>query len=356
MSSACVRCTRHPPLPELLVSASGDYTKRIQSAHLGCKRMDPTDEGHVDGSGAVVTLLGGTTGFWRKRCCDRTTLAVVGTAVGISCKCGDSNLQLPSSFADGQTTVDKAASLLSMIDWCSPVFPKCCIGVSLRFPSVTSAELRRQFLAYSVRSSTSASESNTSRRNLAAYTESMAHKLTPTEMQLLAPEMGDKVALRRLCTILALKAAYIHAISQPPGFDWARLEFDVPGEAARGEGTPLTGWEFRIFRASLGVEDLAFRGKTLSIYLLYLRAASPRRVPPDQLRRAVVRVLQGKPTSDPVRDDIRLLINPLRHLPVQCSVVRAGGEKYRIAPSQPSVGLECSTPDGGPLTYGAGSS
>ncbi|KAJ7703910.1 hypothetical protein B0H17DRAFT_921680 [Mycena rosella] len=86
-----------------------------------------------------------------------------------------------------------------------------------------------------------------------AYTESLAHKLTSTERTLLTPELGDEVALRRLCTILALKQAYIHAIGQPPGFDWARLEFDVPGQTARGDGHPLQGWEFRIFRASLGV-------------------------------------------------------------------------------------------------------
>ncbi|KAJ7799734.1 hypothetical protein B0H14DRAFT_3092755 [Mycena olivaceomarginata] len=85
------------------------------------------------------------------------------------------------------------------------------------------------------------------------YTESMAHKLTPVERALITPDLGDEVVLRRLCTLLALKAAYIKAIGQPAGFDWARLEFDIPREAARGDGHPLQGWEFRIFRASLGV-------------------------------------------------------------------------------------------------------
>ncbi|KAJ7759468.1 hypothetical protein B0H14DRAFT_384577 [Mycena olivaceomarginata] len=85
------------------------------------------------------------------------------------------------------------------------------------------------------------------------YIESMAHKLTPPEMQSIALELGGKVVLRRLCILLALKAAYIKAIGQPAGFDWARLEFDIPLEAARADGHPLQGWEFRIFRASLGV-------------------------------------------------------------------------------------------------------
>ena len=59
--------------------------------------------------------------------------------------------------------------------------------------------------------------------------------------------------LRRLSILLALKAAYIQAIGQPLGFDWSRLDFDVPAQAARGDGHPLQGWEFRVFRAELGV-------------------------------------------------------------------------------------------------------
>ncbi|KAJ7711238.1 hypothetical protein B0H14DRAFT_3119297 [Mycena olivaceomarginata] len=85
------------------------------------------------------------------------------------------------------------------------------------------------------------------------YIESMAHKLTPPEMQSIALELGSEVILRRLCILLALKAAYIKAIGQPAGFDWARLEFDIPLEAARADGHPLQGWEFRIFHVSLGV-------------------------------------------------------------------------------------------------------
>ncbi|KAJ7459455.1 hypothetical protein B0H11DRAFT_172180 [Mycena galericulata] len=86
-----------------------------------------------------------------------------------------------------------------------------------------------------------------------AYIESMSHKLTSTELQLIAPEFGDEVVLRRLCIILALKQAYIKAIGQPAGFDWGRLEFNIPSETALGDGHPLQGWEFRIFRVSLGV-------------------------------------------------------------------------------------------------------
>ncbi|KAJ7123703.1 hypothetical protein C8R44DRAFT_831279 [Mycena epipterygia] len=77
--------------------------------------------------------------------------------------------------------------------------------------------------------------------------------LTPTEMQLIAPELGDEIVLRRLCIILTLKQAYIKAIGQPTGFDWARLEFNIPAETALGDRLPLQGWEFRVFKASLAV-------------------------------------------------------------------------------------------------------
>ncbi|KAF7325902.1 hypothetical protein MKEN_00441000 [Mycena kentingensis (nom. inval.)] len=86
-----------------------------------------------------------------------------------------------------------------------------------------------------------------------AYIESMAHKLTQRELASITPELGDETALRRICILLSLKAAYIKAIGQPPGFDWARLEFDIPRSTATGDGHPLLGWEFRIFRANLGV-------------------------------------------------------------------------------------------------------
>ncbi|KAH7928009.1 hypothetical protein BV22DRAFT_1059825 [Leucogyrophana mollusca] len=88
---------------------------------------------------------------------------------------------------------------------------------------------------------------------VAAYAESFAHKLTPLEMTFVAPELGDDVVLRRLCILLSLKAAYIKAVGQSMGFDWSRLEFNIPNETARGDDHPLQGWEFRVFKAQLGV-------------------------------------------------------------------------------------------------------
>jgi len=88
---------------------------------------------------------------------------------------------------------------------------------------------------------------------VAAYAESHAHKLTQLERNLVGSDQTNEVVLRRLCIILALKQAYIKAIGQPLGFDWSRLEFNIPSETALGDGVPLQGWEFRVFKAQLGV-------------------------------------------------------------------------------------------------------
>lgn len=79
-------------------------------------------------------------------------------------------------------------------------------------------------------------------------------QLTPLELTFIAPELGDEVVLRRLCILLSLKAAYIKAVGQSRGFDWSRLEFNIPNESARGDDHPLQGWEFRVFKAQLGVQ------------------------------------------------------------------------------------------------------
>lgn len=89
-----------------------------------------------------------------------------------------------------------------------------------------------------------------------AYVESLAHKLTPKELEQITQNSTDDIILRRLCIILSLKQAYIKAIGQPLGFDYSRLEFDVPAETALGDGHPLQGWEFRLYTVNLGVARL----------------------------------------------------------------------------------------------------
>jgi 4'-phosphopantetheinyl transferase len=78
-------------------------------------------------------------------------------------------------------------------------------------------------------------------------------QLTPLEMSFISGDLGEEVIVRRLCIMLAIKAAYIKAIGQPVGFDWSRLEFNLPEKKASADNHPLQGWEFRIFKAHLGV-------------------------------------------------------------------------------------------------------
>nr|VWO96978.1 4'-phosphopantetheinyl transferase (EC (Colibactin biosynthesis phosphopantetheinyl transferase ClbA) (Putative 4'-phosphopantetheinyl transferase) [Ganoderma boninense] len=77
-------------------------------------------------------------------------------------------------------------------------------------------------------------------------------QLTPLEQSHIAPDLGEEVVMRRLCVLLALKQAYIKAIGQPMGFDWSRLEFNIPNKTATGDGRPLAGWEFRVWSSDLG--------------------------------------------------------------------------------------------------------
>jgi len=98
-----------------------------------------------------------------------------------------------------------------------------------------------------------------------AYVESVSHKLTAKELELiLKPDNSDDVVLRRVSIVLTLKEAYNHAVGQPVGFDYSRLEFIVEGSHpshgatevtpyALGDNVPLQGWEFRLFKAQLGV-------------------------------------------------------------------------------------------------------
>ncbi|KAF8651042.1 hypothetical protein AX16_004905 [Volvariella volvacea WC 439] len=86
-----------------------------------------------------------------------------------------------------------------------------------------------------------------------AIVESMAHKLTDEEIKLIWAEEKDEVVLRRLCVTLSLKESYIHAIGQPIGFDYRRLNVNAPAQQVLVDNIRLEGWEFRIFQVKLGV-------------------------------------------------------------------------------------------------------
>ncbi|KAF5353417.1 hypothetical protein D9756_008026 [Leucocoprinus leucothites] len=91
------------------------------------------------------------------------------------------------------------------------------------------------------------------RTQLSSYIESQQHKLTPLELEAITRPQNHADVLRRLCIILTLKSSYAKAIGQNAAFDWARLEFDVDKKCATADGHALTGWEFRLYSAKLGV-------------------------------------------------------------------------------------------------------
>ncbi|TCD66248.1 hypothetical protein EIP91_001611 [Steccherinum ochraceum] len=66
-------------------------------------------------------------------------------------------------------------------------------------------------------------------------------------------ESSDEMIMRRLCMLLTLKQAYIRAIGQPMGFDYTRLDFDVPRRTVNGDGKALHGWEFRVWQAHIEI-------------------------------------------------------------------------------------------------------
>lgn len=80
-----------------------------------------------------------------------------------------------------------------------------------------------------------------------------SQQLTPLELSTITADSDDEIMLRRLCMTLALKEAYIKAIGQPIGFDYSRLEFNIPARTAFADEIPLQGWEFRVWMVTLGV-------------------------------------------------------------------------------------------------------
>ncbi|TFK68763.1 hypothetical protein BDN72DRAFT_768833 [Pluteus cervinus] len=90
--------------------------------------------------------------------------------------------------------------------------------------------------------------------SVSTYKESLTHKLTDRESSMLSEDgLTDETILRRLCIILALKQAYLAAIGQPIGFDYRRIDVDIPNNKLTGDDVLLEGWEFRLFGARLGV-------------------------------------------------------------------------------------------------------
>ena len=71
----------------------------------------------------------------------------------------------------------------------------------------------------------------------------------------MSTDLADEVILRRVYILWSLKEAYLKAIGQPLrlGFDWNRIECDIPNETITVDGHKLRGWEFRLFKANVNV-------------------------------------------------------------------------------------------------------
>jgi len=78
-------------------------------------------------------------------------------------------------------------------------------------------------------------------------------QLTPLELSFLSPDLPDDVVLRRLYILWTVKESYTKALGQPFGFDFSRIECNIPEETINVDGQPLRGWEFRLFKANLGI-------------------------------------------------------------------------------------------------------
>jgi hypothetical protein len=68
----------------------------------------------------------------------------------------------------------------------------------------------------------------------------------------IAATRDEATTLKRLNIILSIKDAYIKAIGQPVGFDYSRIDCDVPGKSMTVDGQSLAGWHIRLFNVNLG--------------------------------------------------------------------------------------------------------
>ncbi|EJU00554.1 hypothetical protein DACRYDRAFT_23010 [Dacryopinax primogenitus] len=88
--------------------------------------------------------------------------------------------------------------------------------------------------------------------NIQPWIQSCAHMVTPLERSMIHNQ-PEQVAFRRMTVIWTIKYAYIKALGiRPEKFNFLTMECDVPRGAVRVDNAPLLGWEFRLFKASVG--------------------------------------------------------------------------------------------------------
>lgn len=70
-----------------------------------------------------------------------------------------------------------------------------------------------------------------------------------------APLLPPREQLRRFFLIWTLKEAYTKALGLGMGFDFSRIEYDVPNDVVRIDGKVPLGWEFIRFELENTVKD-----------------------------------------------------------------------------------------------------
>ncbi|KAI0637858.1 hypothetical protein C8Q77DRAFT_1088160 [Trametes polyzona] len=84
------------------------------------------------------------------------------------------------------------------------------------------------------------------------FVEIFKDQLTDLERRILlptssAPPLSQHEELRRFYLIWTLKEAYTKALGLGMGFDFSRIEYDVPNDVVRIDGKPPRGWMFTRF-------------------------------------------------------------------------------------------------------------